>query len=114
MTNGVVSIVIDGEVQFKLVAGCNGFRTDVLARDLMHLLGGPLLRSDLYTAAKDIGFGCKDCLVVQDRDGDLYLGDEDLSPLYRLHFREPEFNPRWECGLVAEIRVIEHQVLDVR
>lgn len=106
-TNGVVSIVENGQVTVKAICGCNGFNAHVL-RDRIEDEG---LQSafEVYQAACNHSFGCTNCLVVMDKNNSLH-GDFEIKTTYRETFNDPEFNPRWECGLAEHVAIIERSV----
>ena len=101
-TQGLVSIVVDGEVTAKIVAGCNGYEAEPLCERLMK--EADLSHAKLREYATECGLGCGDCLVIQGIFGDDSEGD--LGPLYREKFHDPEFNPRWKHGTAAYRYVI--------
>jgi hypothetical protein len=92
MTNGVVSVLVGGKVALKVVCGCNGNYAYALA----HLLKvePEVPPADIVRGfAEAVDFGCKDCLVIQTPEEDLF--HEELDPRYRETFSDPEANPRW-------------------
>ena len=106
-TNGIISIVKDGKVQFKCVAGCNGMEAEKTAAALKKL-SSPTI-DQVYKVCLDNDFGCKDCTVVQSETEHRCHPDyqeEELSPLYKEKFNEPGFNPRWERGIAAHTEII--------
>jgi hypothetical protein len=105
MTNGVVSITRVGRVIVKAVCGCDGYNAGHLAGAIRRLRLEA--KDEVYMAALGAGFGCRECLVVQDADGERYEGPGDLGPLYREEFADPTFNPRWERGDGACTRVVD-------
>lgn len=105
MTNGIVSMVKGGQVVIKAVCGCDGYNAPALAHLLKQESEVPELEA-VHRLALDVGFGCEDCLVVQGTDRNLFLGEDDLSPLYREKFGDPSFNPRWERGTCGNVEVV--------
>ncbi len=61
---------------------------------------------DIYIMALESGLGCKECLVVMDRENAIFEGDENMSPLYRETFDDPSFNPRWKRGTADIVTVL--------
>ena len=106
-TQGVVSVVVDGETRVKAVAGSDGYNAPLLAAEIRreHLTSP----EDVLNAAKRVHFGNERDLVVQGPDRNLYEGGNDLSGLYmdREKFRNPEFNPRWENGTADHVEVVK-------
>ena len=106
-TNGVISIVKDGKVQFKCVAGCNGMEARKTADVLRHLKNPTI--DQVYKICIDNDFGCEDCTVVQSETEHRChpdYQDEELSSLYKEKFNTPDFNPRWERGTAAHMEII--------
>lgn len=116
-TQGIVSVVKHGSVVLKCIAGCDGYRAgEVAAWIHKHT---PADEQQVYNACLDIGFGCKQDLVVMGPDcvvfeGELFRasGDGELDPLYRKTFGDPRFNPRWECGLAPYVEIAELEAAD--
>jgi hypothetical protein len=104
MTNCVVSVMSNGKAVQKIVAGCDGYNAEKLANRLLELRAFARLE-DIRKVAFECGVGCEECLVVM--DGESHAGPEDIGPLYREKFGDPEFNPRWECGLAAHIWIVD-------
>lgn len=106
MTNGLVSVLRNDEVIVKVVAGCNGYlSTDLSTAIQKDNISDP---EAIFNLAKKIGFGSQDCLVVQDHCVNFYDGDESLGILYydQLKFKDPKFNPRWECGICSCTEIV--------
>jgi hypothetical protein len=103
-TQGLVSVTRNGKVVAKAVAGCDGYNANKLAQAIQ--ANGYFDAEIIAGVAKDVGFGCDDCLVVMDSQGSIIAGDEP-GPLYRQQFSDPLFNPRWECGICAHTEVVE-------
>ena len=103
-TQGVVSLVRKGKVFFKVVAGCDGYNAERLADNLKAMKDHTV--ESIYEMAEACDFGSAECLVVMSETNHLFLGAE-LSPRYREKFNDPEFNPRWACGIAAYVEVVE-------
>ena len=101
-TQGVVSIVRNelSEVAFKIVAGCDGYNAEELAKAILKKSFDDLTCELLLEMAKEAGFGCEDDLVVLGRGCKpaSEMDEGDLGPLYHLTFDNPWFNPRWGRG----------------
>lgn len=104
-TQGVVSIVSEGKVVMKVVAGCDGMKARDTADQL--LVAWPVNPEQAYETAINAGLGCNNCLTVVTESDILFKGDEVPSPLYRETLNNPEFNPRWERGTADHTIVIE-------
>lgn len=107
-TQGLIDIVSNGRMAFKIVAGCDGYNVPTLARRLRRRKRFTL--DGLYRAAVMAGVGCVDDLVVM--DAATHRGPTDLNPRYRDTFAREHFNPRWECGLVDFYERVE--IVDAR
>jgi len=108
MTQGLVTIVDDKEnTLFKIVVGSNGFNARKLAEFIIK--EKVIEFSELDVAAEAVGFGSKsDRVVMMTPTKVISPVDAKLDELYSKTFSDPEFNPRWECG-IAEHVVIMNQ-----
>ncbi len=106
MTNGIVSVIENGTMRLKIIAGCSGYNADNLAHLLKIECEVPSMET-AYSFAEAVDFGCKDCLVVQSPTGHIFKGADELGPLYREHFHDPQFNPRWERGNCGHLAIVE-------
>lgn len=105
-TQGIVSIVRDGKVQFKAVAGCDGMNAPALAKAIRER--PPASIDEFYSLCDHFGFGCAGCLVVQNADADKFMGaDGPLSSDYCDKFSDPRFNQRWDYGTADYVEVVE-------
>lgn len=106
MTQGLVTIMKDGKVRMKIVAGGDGDRAAQLAAPIRALGRVPTL-DEAYTLAEQVGFGSPGSLVVINETRYKFHGDGRLSKLYRSTFNRPRFNPRWHYGTADHIKVIK-------
>lgn len=104
-TQGIVSVVRGGETVLKCVTGCDGYNAEKLADAIR--ARGMLTAAEAHALALEVGYGCDRCLVVQDVNGDVYHGDDDLEPRYRATFSDPRFNPRWESGTAHHTVIVD-------
>ena len=105
-TQAVLSLVnSDGDVVIKTVVGCNGFNIDDMVNHIISN-SSTLSIESVYDLAIQVGFGCKDCLVVMDSTSQLSIHDDDELPRYRETFNDPIFNPRWGKGTASYVQVI--------
>jgi hypothetical protein len=107
-TQGIVSVTKNGKTIIKAVAGCNGFQAAALTAAIKerHKAGEEITAGWVEGVAREVRFGCDDCLVVVSESG--WCGALDnLSPLYRQTFSDPRFNPRWRHGTADHVRVIK-------
>jgi len=113
-TNAVVSLVRNGSTLIKCVAGCNGWEAPTLAKIIaeqhLHTVEG------IHSAALALGFGCKDCLVTQDRDHALAADPVTImgGTFYVSKFHEPAFNPRWHAGTASYIYLVDADTWQVK
>lgn len=110
-TQGIVSIIYNGKMLFKVVAGSDGYNAPKLV-DWAKAYDGVMAAEVFYKAAIQVGFGHKTDLVVQASDGSLIFSDElsyeDFGGLYRDYskFLDPRFNPRWEIGTADHVAIV--------
>ncbi len=108
-TQGLISIVENGRVIMKVVCGCNGYNVKNVAK----IIEDNYLENiqEIYNIAFENRFGCSSCLVVMNESDIIYKGDDDISsyPLYRETFSNPFFNPRWKCGSIENLVIIERK-----
>jgi hypothetical protein len=102
-----VSVTVGGKVVAKAVAGCNGFKARHLAESVRSAADAD--PQAVYWMARQAGFGCEDCLVVQGPAGAAVGIDIDGEEYdrYRRTFDDPRFNPRWEYGTAEYVEVVE-------
>ena len=112
-TQGLVSVIRDGSMLFKVVAGANGFRADEVAA-WARLHSWQITAQALFEAAVEIGFGGRTSLVVQDASGAMVfdksaISEEDLTGLYldRGRFDDPRASPRSEVGTSEYVEIVE-------
>jgi len=104
-TQGLVSVVQDGKTIVKAVCGINGMKAPMLAAEIR---SRKLVDAkSIFDAAKRVGFGEEASLVVLDRNQICFDGDGEVSELYTKTFDDPEFNPRWECGIPDRLEIVE-------
>ena len=99
MTQGLITVMINGSVAMKIVAGCNRNKATEVAKRIRALKKLPTAE-EAYQIAEDESFGSEDCLVVMDDSKEVHKTDEELDSRYRRTFHQPKFNPRWDCGSV--------------
>lgn len=107
MTNGIVSVVRDGQVVLKCIAGCDGYHAEEVADWLRE--NRDACEQEVCDACLDLEFGCYEDLVVQGPEVTVWRGGDvdELDPLYRQKFSDPRFNPRWDCGRADYVEVVE-------
>jgi len=105
MTQGLISVTHNDEVVMKIVVGCNGYHFKKVVKQLKG--EWPVSLERAYEIALENDFGSENCLVVMDGNSEIFKGDEDHSPLYRETFADPNFNPRWECGLTDKFEILK-------
>jgi hypothetical protein len=114
-TQGLISIVKDEKVLYKIVAGCNGMKIADLVKCIKTLYQIDKEKINayyLYHTALNYSFGCKDCLVVFN-ESELETNEKEfaLSVLFLKTFNNPNFNPRWEYGTADYIEIINLNTL---
>jgi hypothetical protein len=97
---GVVAILDpDGKVRLKVFAKCGGqnfLNLTKLIDDRKLRVAGDI--QQVYKAARDVEFGCKECLVVMSQDHNYWTSsacgrDNHPGELYIHKFDEPNYNP---------------------
>lgn len=114
-TNGLISVMSSDsgascEVYAKIVAGCDGYNVIVAAASIIAVLAtGEGSLQEIWRAARNSGFGCDDCLHVIGANRDTFsMSGDDIPQSYLATIQNPEWNPRWVCGLTEyfeEIRI---------
>lgn len=109
-TLGLVSVICDGHVVMKLIAGCNGVNAAQVA-DAIRLAGERPRSGEAGLAlCAAHHFGCHDCCVIVTAD-DLVWGPQDDEPSldftrFRDTFADPTFNPQWAHGTAEYTEVV--------
>lgn len=119
MTNGIVSIRVDGQMLYKIVVGHDGMHAHEVADCVRSFVDIPSVGT-LKTICAHIGFGCPDCLIILERDPEnwhhpkIHAGRDvdwdDENPEYQRYydtFHVAEFNPRWKYGTAPYVEVID-------
>jgi hypothetical protein len=104
-TQGLVTIVKDGHVAMKFIAGSDGMNAIVLEREIRKLGRVPSLVEG-YELALGADFGSEDSLVVMGIEGIETQAPEELHERYRATFQDPRFNPRWESGTADYVKIV--------
>lgn len=99
-----MTVLRDGETLVKAVAGCNGYNAPKLRRLIEQSSG--VCKETVYNMAREVRFGCDDCLVVMDENGSVGA-DVSGYPRYRDTFWEPRFNPRWWRGTSTYLELVD-------
>lgn len=106
-TQGMVSVVSNGSVMMKIIAGTDGYNASKLADWLR--IHPEASADEVFEYSLSIEFGSRSCLVIQ-TSPDKYVmnsDSDDLPELYKTKFSDPEFNPRWEIGSVDHLVIIQ-------
>jgi hypothetical protein len=91
----VVSVISEGKVIIKVVAGCGGYNAETFAEYLKKsLLKANLDIREIYDLASRYSLGSKENLVVLTEDGVYHETNEELNPRYRETFHLANLNPR--------------------
>lgn len=109
MTQGLLSLLENKKVKYKIISGCSGYNIYELMKTIRDEGFKDII--DLYEMSKDIGLGCKDCLVVMSKDNIIYRGGEELHKRYKKTFNDKYFNPRCEHGGIVFKEIIEIESL---
>lgn len=104
-TQGMLSVVENGNTKIKIVAGSNGYNIEKIKAWLLANLNAT--PQAIYDKSLKLGFGSEHCLVVQFGANDFVFPDaEELGDLYATKFSDPKFNPRWERGDTEYFEII--------
>ena len=111
-TQGIVSVIMDDRVLFKVVAGCNGFNAPNLAEAIRKMKPTSIHR--VHKMAKEHDCGCSACLVTLDGHMTCIglvdkMDDPNTVMRYLNTFRYPRFNPRWTQGIADYVEVVEYE-----
>jgi len=113
-TQGVLSIVKNGVVKYKIIVGCDGQWIEELKDKIKGLPFADMSCAELYQNAEDACFGCTDCRVVMDDTGE-FMGPESFVDMewppealesYTSTFSTSIHNPRWKRGTAEYVAVI--------
>lgn len=105
-TQGILSIVINGQVVAKAVTGYDGYEMPNIADDVKK--NGVTTAQGLLDLCRKHGL-CGESLIVQSSPTE-WLGDcgeDELPELYVNKFSEPNFNPRWKYGTAEYTEVVD-------
>lgn len=100
-TQGLLSIIEDGQVICKLVCGCNGYNIQLLVEELRK---SNVSAEDVYNLAKELDVGCDSCLIVMSKKDSSYNTNyskeciDCVPESYFEMYNHPHFNPRWKNG----------------
>lgn len=104
-TQGIISVISENEVVMKVIAGCDGYLSPTAAKAIK--AEWPVTPERAYDPCLQTGLGCDDCLVVMDKTTIISKFDEDVGPLYRETFSDPNFNPRWKNGGADNFEIVK-------
>lgn len=105
-TQGILSIVVGGQVVAKAIVGADGYEMPAIAADV---------RERNVTTAQGLLDLCHEhdlggeSLIVQSAP-DVWIGDctdDELPELYAEKFHDPRFNPRWHYGSADYVEVVD-------
>ena len=102
-TQAVISAVYNGDVLYKIVAGCNGQEAVSIADELLaNRVCSPRKALDV---ARNRKLGCEDCLILVTPDE--IVSPDPVDARYVNTFSDPWNNPRWSIGTADYVRVID-------
>jgi len=117
-TQGIVSVRVDGVMQYKIVVGCDGMRAQALSSEILfrHQQTGniPTL-GELIEMCVDHKFGCWSCRTILKHNPTDWnhptlhgpeLGEGPDAERYFDTFHVAEFNPRWKYGTADHVEVV--------
>ncbi|OGH86252.1 MAG: hypothetical protein A2493_00090 [Candidatus Magasanikbacteria bacterium RIFOXYC12_FULL_33_11] len=103
-TQGLITVMQDGQVLMKIVAGCHGYKAKAVATSIRK--NWPVSIDDAYELAQKTGFGDEQSLVVISHEGYRAEGVEDLPYSYEETLDNPDFNPRWDSGMCDYLEIV--------
>ncbi len=107
-TQAVVSVVQNGKVILKVVAGCNGGKAPAFAQYLKAALSsGTIAPARIYEIAQKYDLGTTENLVVMSPTSSYHKCEGELNPRYRETFNRPNFNPRWDEGTADHVIIVD-------
>lgn len=110
-TTGLITVMKNGQVKYKFVAGCNGFNARWAASKLLQLRRITLDRAFRTVLAAQFGsresYGCKDCLVAMTRTKVRKITKQRLTPSYRRTFDQPKWYPDSGNGQAEHTVIID-------
>lgn len=106
-TQGIVSVVREDQVIYKVIAGCNGMMAPKLADAIRKHT--PETLQEVHDLAIESAFGCYACLVSLSKEASIYKGDDELNQRFFTTFLNPKYNPRWERGSADYVKIVELQ-----
>jgi hypothetical protein len=121
MTNGVVSIVVDGSVRWKIITGHDGEAAPAMANLIREFILEKRKipdRDDLLCFVSATDFGSPKTVVILEKAplpqrAIVHSTDPDWdydNPEYQRYtdtFDVPQFNPRWKYGTAPYVEVID-------
>lgn len=112
MTQGLVTVMVGYEVFCKIVAGCDGYNAENLARAILEKnLTEPI---EFFAEAKAQNFGSPNNLVVFTEHLFLHETGDEIDDRYRETFKCPFFNPRWEYGTCEHTIIVDIRHQQIR
>ena len=111
MTQGMISIIENEKVKYKIVCGADGGNVEEIPEAELLKCHTP---EELYNLAVRYECGGEACLVVsyldQENRVQHYEKTDDLDhewvPWYWDQFLNPNFNPRWARGICQHTRLV--------
>lgn len=104
-SQGLVSIMCEGKVAMKIIAGFNGMKAQLLGQNIRRLRRFPTL-DEAYDLALEKGFGSKECLVVITNTEIRHAPHEELPERYRQTFHQPFSNPRLSNNAAQHVAIV--------
>ena len=116
-TPGLLSIVSDSVVKYKVFVTCNGMMVSDLALKLAGKDFADMTCRGLYNLAMEASFGCESCLVVVGGNGDIAT-ESDLSihieaAEYIKGFSKPTYNPHLKMDVMTHSHILDMDAVGV-
>jgi hypothetical protein len=106
-TQGILSVVRNGKVIVKVVAGSDGYHMPALAKIVREMKLSDV--DSVYDEAEKLNIGsCGSLFVIERETFRTNSDDENELPAgYRKTFDDPKWNPRWDDGTAEYVEVVE-------
>ena len=120
MTQGLVSLVVNGSVRYKIITGSDGYNAkSVAAKIRNHIIevGEIPSISTLFNFVEECDFGGRERAIILDVDPSrmrkaiIHPGDSEFDDETRQRYLDTayvaQFNPRWKYGTADYVEVVD-------
>jgi hypothetical protein len=120
MTQGIVSLIVNGGIRYKIIAAHDGDNAKNFAagiREHITKTGKIPSTQTLFDIVDRCTFGARETTVILEMDPSesiapvIHSLDYDFTEETRKRYLDtaydPQFNPRWEIGLADHVEVVD-------